>query len=192
MFIAEFNNSLMREPDIWNRFTKDFYISPINYNDASSSNSSSGSEVTLQKGESTDYEGVKITFDRFNFPKDAMASMQEGKDFFIGARMIVSVNGKNFNIEPKMQVSNNQQTYTTEEIPEAGISIKLNSLVAGGTINFVVSKIGESQSTASSKSNEFLSVEASVKPFISLIWIGVLVMVAGFIISTVRRTKESR
>jgi len=192
MFIAEFNNSLMREPDIWNRFTKDFYISPINYNDASSSNSSSGSEVTLQKGESTDYEGVKITFDRFNFPKDAMASMQEGKDFFIGARMIVSVNGKNFNIEPKMQVSNNQQTYTTEEIPEAGISIKLNSLVAGGTINFVVSKIGESQSTASSKSNEFLSVEASVKPFISLIWIGVLVMVAGFIISTIRRTKESR
>ncbi|MFA7229623.1 MAG: cytochrome c biogenesis protein CcsA, partial [Melioribacteraceae bacterium] len=33
MFIAEFNNSLMREPDILVGFTKDFYVEPISYSE---------------------------------------------------------------------------------------------------------------------------------------------------------------
>lgn len=190
MFIAEFNNSLMREPDIWSRLTRDIYISPINYNDASS-NSQSENEITLQKGESTNYEGIKLTFESFNFPKDAMASMQEGKDFFIGAKMIVEVNGNKYNLEPKMQISRGQQSYTTEEIPGTDMLIKLNNLVASGTINFTIIKADGSSSTSNVKPNEVLSIEASIKPFIGLVWMGVIVMVIGFIISTVRRTKES-
>ena len=38
---------------------------------------------------------------------------------------------------------------------------------------------------------ESLTVEASIKPFISLVWTGILIMVAGFIISAFRRSKES-
>ena len=33
MFIAEFNNSLMREPDILVGFTKDFYVEPVSYSE---------------------------------------------------------------------------------------------------------------------------------------------------------------
>ncbi|MEI7811539.1 MAG: cytochrome c-type biogenesis CcmF C-terminal domain-containing protein [Ignavibacteria bacterium] len=38
---------------------------------------------------------------------------------------------------------------------------------------------------------EVLSIEASVKPLIGLVWAGVLVMVFGFMISVIRRAKES-
>ncbi|MDP2039175.1 MAG: hypothetical protein Q8L04_17485, partial [Ignavibacteria bacterium] len=38
---------------------------------------------------------------------------------------------------------------------------------------------------------ETLSIEASVKPFISLIWLGVIVLVTGFLTAAFRRTKES-
>ena len=38
---------------------------------------------------------------------------------------------------------------------------------------------------------EVLSIEASIKPFINLVWTGVILMVVGFIISVVRRTKET-
>ncbi len=38
---------------------------------------------------------------------------------------------------------------------------------------------------------EVLSIEASIKPFINLVWSGVILMVIGFIISVVKRTKET-
>jgi len=91
-----------------------------------------------------------------------------------------------------MQVSNGQQTFTTEEISAANVSVKLNNLVASGTINITVSKLDGSTNVQPQQSQEVLSIEASIKPFISLVWLGVLVMVLGFIISTVRRTKESK
>mgnify|MGYP005846430533 CR=1 FL=1 len=192
MFIAEFNNSLMREPDIWSRFTKDFYISPINYDNKAGAGDTQGNQITMQKGESVDVEGVRLTFESFNFPKDAMASMQEGKDFFIGARLVAEVGGKKINLEPKMQVSNGQQSFTSEKIAEANISVKLNNLVASGTINITVAKLDGSSTSQSFEPKEVLSIEASIKPFISLVWAGVLVMTAGFLISTFRRTKESK
>ncbi len=128
---------------------------------------------------------MKLTFESFNFPKDAMASMQEGKDFFIGARLIADVKGKKFNIEPKMNVSNGQQSYTTEQIPESDVSVRLNSLVASGTINITASKSDGSAVQSNQQPLEVLSIEASIKPFINLVWAGVLVMTIGFLISTV-------
>ncbi len=39
---------------------------------------------------------------------------------------------------------------------------------------------------------EVLSVTASVKPFISLVWIGVLVVTLGFFVAVARRIPESK
>ncbi len=33
MFVSSMNNSLMREPAIWNMLTKDFYVTPLSYED---------------------------------------------------------------------------------------------------------------------------------------------------------------
>lgn len=38
---------------------------------------------------------------------------------------------------------------------------------------------------------EMLSVTAAIKPYISLVWIGVIVMVLGFFVAVARRLKES-
>jgi len=38
---------------------------------------------------------------------------------------------------------------------------------------------------------EVLSVTASIKPYISLVWIGVIIMVLGFFVAVARRLKES-
>ena len=38
---------------------------------------------------------------------------------------------------------------------------------------------------------EVLTVAAAIKPYISLVWIGVIVMVLGFFVAVARRLKES-
>lgn len=194
MFVSSFNNSLMREPDIWMMLTKDFYVTPVSYSDGSESRSSSsgGQQFTLKKGNTIEHNGATITFDQFNFPQEAMSSMMSGGSFEIGAELNVESNGKTYSIEPKMVTADGKRTFVSEEIKELNLAFELTNLDASGSINLIVKKIGEEEvSNIPQVKREVLSIEASIKPFINLVWLGVLLMVAGFIISAVRRTKEA-
>ncbi|MCU7495773.1 MAG: cytochrome c biogenesis protein CcsA [Ignavibacteria bacterium] len=188
MFFSQYNNGLMREPDIISEFSKDFYVSPVNFDDGSQQ--SKGSQLTLNKGEAAQFEGAKITFSGFNFPKDAMNTMMSGGDFQVGARVAVEYNGKSFQTEPLMKAVSGQKEFVPVEVKDANIRIQMEGMDASGKVNLVVTKL-DGKAAAMSGPKEVLSIEASVKPFINLVWTGVLVMVLGFIVSVVRRSKES-
>lgn len=189
MFFSEYNNGLMREPDIMSQLTKDYYITPLGYDDGRSSNSS-GNVVTLSKGKPYSFDGKTITFEKFNFPKAAMNSMQAGGDFQIGTVLSIKDGYKNYTVEPKLITKNGKKSFKSVTIKEANLKIELKNLKAGGTVDLVFSKLDE-PNTKVKQPQEILTVEASIEPFISLVWLGVLVMVLGFIISAVRRSKES-
>ncbi|MCF8242804.1 MAG: cytochrome c biogenesis protein CcsA [Melioribacteraceae bacterium] len=200
MYIAEFNNSLMREPDILSRFTNDFYISPLGYTDGTSgeehNHDTAGEIISLTKGQSTLLDGKTIRFNEFVMSEDFMSAMQSGESFFIGAKIDVLANGKTYSVEPRMINEKGQRSFTAEDIPELNLSIKLENLDASGKVNIIVAAMDEqtedAAETTTAKGKEVITVEASIKPFIGLVWLGVIVMVAGFIISAVRRTKESQ
>jgi cytochrome c-type biogenesis protein CcmF len=89
-----------------------------------------------------------------------------------------------------MKSISGKQEHLPVDIKEANLRIKLGSMDASGKVNLELSKISAAENS-NIKPKEVLTVEASIKPFISLVWIGVLVMVAGFLISAYRRSKES-
>ncbi|RMD48644.1 MAG: cytochrome C biogenesis protein, partial [Ignavibacteria bacterium] len=187
MYISDFNNSLMREPDIVNRFTKDIYLEPLGYDD--NQGKSSGKNFNLEKGQSVNFKDVKITFKGFKRSENAIENMQAGKDFYIGADIVVEKDGKTFNALPKFQNKGGNRSYTSDIIEEADIKLKLSSLNAAGSIGLEVSSLSNPQMNAP---KEVLSVQASIKPFINLVWLGTLVMVLGFFIAVVRRVKENK
>ncbi|MEO8168947.1 MAG: hypothetical protein ABI623_11915, partial [bacterium] len=45
---------------------------------------------------------------------------------------------------------------------------------------------------AKNSNTDVLVVEASVKPYINLVWSGVIILLVGFIITIVRRAQEAR
>jgi cytochrome c-type biogenesis protein CcmF len=64
------------------------------------------------------------------------------------------------------------------------------------TKDIYVSPLGYEESDGSglttvNKPKEVLTITASIKPFINFVWTGVLIMVIGFVISVIRRLKES-
>jgi cytochrome c-type biogenesis protein CcmF len=187
MFIADFNNSLMREPDIWVGITKDFYIEPVSYEDGTET--SNGTNVTMSKGSTYNYNGAEIIFDQFNLPKD-MSAMTGGGTFRIGVELTVKKDGKEYKIQPYMENSGQGPRYVAAESKEANLKATITSMNASNAEAVMVfsSLNGD---VAVSTPKEVLSIEASVKPFISLVWLGVLTMVAGFLIAAFRRTKES-
>ncbi len=188
MYIAEFNNSLMREPDILVGFTKDFYIEPVSYSEGNGNQNAAS--VSINKGETQTYNGVDITFNQFDFPPEVRDAMMAGKDFQIGAKLSVKYNNKTEAVEPIYKSIGGKQEHIPVDLKDADVRIKLGSMDASGKVNLELSKISASNTPVEAQ-NEVLTIDASIKPFISLVWIGVLTMVAGFLISAFRRSKES-
>lgn len=186
MYIAEFNNSLMREPDILEGITKDFYVAPISYDET---NATTNPSVKLKKGEKYSYKNVEVTFENFVLPEDMSAMMSGGK-FKIGVNLKLKYNGKTEIIEPYMETTNEGPKFYPAESKEADLKVFINNMNASdGMVELTFSSLSNNNEQIPPK--EVLTVEASVKPFISLVWIGVVVMVLGFVISAYRRSKES-
>jgi cytochrome c-type biogenesis protein CcmF len=190
MYISDFNNGLMREPAILSMFTKDIYVSPLGYEEDDGS-SNKGNAVSLQKGESKDYEGVKITFENFNFPPETRQAMMDGKDFEIGVNLTAESHGIKTPIKVAWVNKSGQKTLTSSDLKEDNVKITLLNLDASGKVDLAFSKLDGSDLTAVKKPKKVLTVTASIKPFINFVWTGVLIMVIGFVISVTRRLKES-
>ncbi|KAF0152450.1 MAG: Cytochrome c-type bioproteinis protein F [Ignavibacteria bacterium] len=190
MFVSDFNNSLTREPDILAGFTKDYYIEPLSYEDGSHSHQD-GTSVLLKKGEAHNYNGIEIFFNQFSLPKD-MSAMTGGGTFKIGISLTAKKDGKEFSLEPYMENAGQGPVYHADEESKLNLKAAIKNMNASqGEVELIFSQLNaEMQSTAAAP-KEMLSIEASIKPFISLIWIGVAVLCTGFLIAATRRTKES-
>jgi cytochrome c-type biogenesis protein CcmF len=192
MYMSDFNNSLVREPAILSLLTKDIYLSPLGYDEGKQTQQSEHNHVSLQKGNSTEFEGALITFSRFNLGAETMQAMSEGKDFQMGAVLSVEKDGKTEEIELFRRVTGGEISFSSFESRELNLKIELENLTAGN-VEIALSSFDEKETTEvhSSEKKEVLTVTASIKPFINLVWIGVAVMVVGFFVAMSRRLNES-
>ncbi len=190
MYISEYNNSLMREPAILNLFSKDVYLAPLGYDEGTNQTTASGEIVHLEKGKVTEYQNSKITFDKFDISSETMKAMQEGKDFQMGAVLSLEKDGKTEQFELFRKSVSGEVQFTDYSSENAGLKIKLTNLTAE-MIEVSIASLNENQQQVVEQKQEVLSVTASIKPYISLVWIGIIVMVLGFFVAVARRLKES-
>lgn len=189
MFISDFNNSLMREPDILVGLTKDYYIEPVSFEDGTQS-PESGTSVVMKKGSSYNFNGTEIFFNQFNLPKD-MSAMTAGGSFRIGVSLTAKKDGKEYQLEPYMENAGQGPVYNAVEESKLNLKVNIKSMNASNAEAELVFSSLDQSSQAQVIPKETLSIEASIKPFISLIWLGVIVLVTGFLTAAYRRTKES-
>jgi cytochrome c-type biogenesis protein CcmF len=191
MYIAEFNNSLMREPAILSFFSRDIYFAPNGYEEGSAGTGSAESVVSLQRGASTQFANAEITFVDFDFPPEVRDAMMSGADFEIAVNLSVETNGKKQEARVALQNKNGERYLTSTELTDMNLRIQLKNLDASGKVDLALSSLDGVAADQTQPKEEILSVSASIKPYISLVWIGVVVMVIGFFVSVARRLKES-
>jgi len=138
-----------------------------------------GQKVTLLLGENYNFEGREITFKKFNFSQEAMSAMMAGGDFEIGAVINIVFNETEKEVEIKMVNKAGERSFTEIEVLESELRLQLASLDASGKIEVNVSPLNSGEPRAAS--NEILTVEASIKPFIGLVWLGVIVTTLDFL-----------
>ncbi|HTY58491.1 MAG TPA: cytochrome c biogenesis protein CcsA [Bacteroidota bacterium] len=196
MYYTSYNDGLMRNPDIANLYTKDFYLAPLSL-EQNSDSTAGGETVELKRGETKMIGSLRITFVDFDFPVMQKAAMLEGKEVRIGAKLMVRQgSGKQVPVEPAKIIKAGEQRDETVKIGDAyELSIaalhpdreaKENSRVSIG--------VRDLQAAANDKASQgdVLMAEASVKPFINLVWSGLIIVMVGFLVTIFRRGQEAR
>ena len=181
----------MRNPDIASFMTSDLYISPVSLDDASSS--VHHEHYDIQKGKSVMIGDIEATFVRFDMGSHGQDAMASGN----GAMQIGSV------LQLKNHVGSETVTPTAVYEPGGTTTYKpTSSKLLGANIQLVSMHVamdaGASMVTVEVQHSgetqhapEALIVEASIKPWIGLVWAGTIIMTLGFLLSLLkwRRTQ---
>lgn len=185
MFETE-NSGTMRNPDIESFLTHDFYIAPSGVEEQSID---THGNITIHKGESIKIGSATITFSVFDMGSHNQKSSNDKVK--VGAVLEIISGNEKETVIPYV-VYDGEPKYFGAESKLLGGPVQLNAMNIGGMgegRSAIQISVEHNHDTHVSANKETLIVEASVKPFISLVWIGTFLVLTGFIVSIQRRKR---
>lgn len=189
MFSSEYNQSVMRNPDYVSFLTRDFYVEPVSVEQAQPA--SGGQLVHLAKGQSTTVDGRTITFERFDMQAHNQDADVAG-GMSIGAVLTVKQGKSSKSMTAMSMFVNGEARKVTPVAVDATTELRLVGMNVGGPSGTtVILEIASPGAVRQEGRPELLVVEASVKPFIGLVWIGTVICLAGVILAIIRRRPDS-
>jgi hypothetical protein len=191
MYQSSYNNSLMREPDYKSSWNGDFYLEPVALE---SQNVHADHESQhLAKGESVNIGERSVTFLRFEMNQHDNNSAMSPDGVTIGAVLEVK-QGKNR--ETLVVPSLFRQGSAPEPTMVATKDKTLQFRFLGMNVDMetkqstVELSIEDPATPQHSESKDVLVVEASLKPFMSLVWIAAILVMAGLTLALVQSRKR--
>ncbi len=190
-----------------NMLTRDLYLSPQALEEENAGGveaSQYGVQVALNLNEPVKLGKYTMVFEGFQVPADQNQAMQDGKAFELASIIeLTTPDGKIETIMPSDMIvpgSQNQlntlKTKSGDQFTVTDIHVDDKTKQASVMIGYMpasnspdISLLAQAQRGAQNK-KEVLVIEATIKPFINLVWGGVIIMVIGFIITWRRRREE--
>jgi cytochrome c-type biogenesis protein CcmF len=183
MYYSSYTEGLMRNPDIANFVTHDFYLAPLSLEQKSGT--ARNEELRLRKGEEKMIGDLAVRLVEYTMPlmqtasspdqpavATALLEIRQGS----ATPQIVTVGSAPVRLLGRYDIR------IRDMQPDIGAPEK-------ATVELVVDQLSKPSGPGGEK--DVLVVEASVKPYINLVWSGVLILLLGLIVTIVRRVKES-
>ena len=206
MYQSTYNNSLMRSPDYASSITRDFYVEPVSVEQVGANTDTQGQNIVqLKKGESQTIDDVEVTFLRFDMNQQAVQSMTGSGGFAVGAILQVKREKTTEQVVPVAIYKAGQRSQSQIVRTKDGVvgfellGMNVDPETKTSTIELGITGLPGQVPVA--QKSEVLIIEASVKPFIGLIWGAAVLMVSGLAISLIaklngrertRRTPDQR
>ncbi len=192
MRYSSMSNSMMRHPDILNMYTKDFYISPLS---VETPGENVQQTLSFAKGETKTYKDMNVTFVDFDFNDVEKGKMVTGaEEVTIGVILNISKNGKIEQIKPLMKRVRGNMNFVPASATGSQVEFTIQKMQPNRedpTQSKVDIAVNDPTSVSNHRKVETLIVEASVKPYINLVWAGTITLIVGFILTIVRRVQEA-
>jgi cytochrome c-type biogenesis protein CcmF len=195
------NQGMLRHPAIVSTFASDLYISPLQ-EDAPErlSWADSAKEFRLRKGEQAEIDGLAVKFVGFDMSQHLGENVMA-----VGATLEVSNISSGHalgSVTPVLGFAAGGQSQTdalidvdsTDSVDSRSVAFRLTAIDAGAGV--AVLRIGELLPEDEVQANRHdragsVTLEISVKPFASLLWVGAVLLLAGTAVAVVRRAQEA-
>jgi cytochrome c biogenesis factor len=193
MFYSKFSQGVMKSPDIAYFSYKDLYISPMSLEEPNPYPKES--MYDLKKGAKTKVNELEVEFVDFDFGNMQKGGKEMGSGNYTLGAIIKVTDGavtETMNVKTKFVDGTPQPNPVMMESSKKYAFYFLNMSVRGeeegGTT--ALFSIMNSDTAPHQHGGETLVVNAAIKPFISVLWTGIVILFAGFFVSIVRRRKE--
>ena len=189
MFQSDYNNSLMRNPDYAAFLTRDFYIEPVSLEEVASpiGTAGGGSTLQLKKGESQSLGDATVTFLRFDTNHKGMEATMGAGSFPVGAVLQVKRGSRTEEVIPLTVYRGAEKPDIRKVTTRDGavgfelIAMNIGTQSIPSTIELDIT--GSAVPAPPVMKSQLLVVEASVKPFMSVVWTGAVFILLGLIVS---------
>jgi cytochrome c-type biogenesis protein CcmF len=193
-FISTYNNGVMRTPDYASSLTEDVYIEAVSVDRVSAGQSGHNHSILeLKKGIPQTIGGAKVTFEKFDMSSHSSEGMADGKGFAIGAVLQIEKGGKKETVVPVTSYGGQAPAPKEAKLKDGSMGFQMFGMQVGSGGNpstVQVNVTGLPNSEPLPQEAETLTVEASVKPFMNFVWLGAGLVMVGFLVSLVRRSRE--
>ncbi|NVM57602.1 MAG: hypothetical protein HWN51_05730, partial [Desulfobacterales bacterium] len=165
----------------------DLYISPVDY-DPGQKKSDLGNHLHLKKGNTARFHGYELTFTGFDV--SAMMGKKATQNISVGANIVVSYKGAEpVKLTPVITVGQRRSPSSRVKLPgPEGNYLTLVSIDATAkTVGIVYHDPASAAQKSLEKSPPAVIAEVSVKPGMTLLWLGTFLILLGAAIGIVRR-----
>ena len=187
LYFSEYNKAVMREPDIRILPLKDIYISPLEIT-MPEDDSARGPVLELTKGETKNIGGYSITFTRFDVGQHGdQAAMS------VGAVLSVTAAGRTSEVTPVLSFNGGKPEMRPADLPTSGggTAPQIALMQVNVDEKKVYLTVTGLDHPATPPQQPLLLVEISLKPLMMVVWTGVVLIVAGSLMSYRRRLKRT-
>jgi len=140
--------------------------------------------VNVSTGDTLHTSSGIITIKDLNFKPTAKSLALAEGDLAVGLPLEVNLNGKIYKTEPIFLVKGNNTFDFARNIPDLGLRLRFTKILPDQK------KVELQVFEKPQQAKDWIVFKSIEFPFINLYWVGLIVMVIGFLISIFRRQKE--
>jgi cytochrome c-type biogenesis protein CcmF len=185
------NEQWIQHPDIKKYFEHDLYVAVSPQAMFGEQPSSGNLQFQLRRNEPTPISGTPLTieFERFLLQSDSAHTNQPDLEISVAAEISLT-NSESGEVRKALPVymidKNRRQQFLPSSIEDWGVTLSFVGMsVDDGSIAVIVEGLGEA-------APDWIVVQAYQKPFINLLWFGLLLTTIGFLMSIYRRLDENK
>ncbi|MGA7160299.1 MAG: cytochrome c biogenesis protein CcsA [Bacteroidota bacterium] len=182
----------MRRPDIKSFLTNDIYVSPVSLDRSETVAENNGEMFSIKKGETVSLGNVKATFVKFDMGNHGADAMTSGTGMTVGSVLeLSSGEGKETVTPVAVYTQQSAPTFKPAASKLLGANVQLVSMNIdmGSKQSMVTLEVVRPNMLPAP--GEVLEIEASMKPFIGLVWSGTILLFIGLIVSMFHRKREA-
>jgi len=178
---------MMREPDVQSGIISDVYIAPL---ELRQSDHNHGSSLAISKGQTKQIQGYQVTFTEFK-----MTPHEDGRNFQVGAVLHIVKEDFHHTVTPILLMgSEGKQSQPAIIQPKDAYgpekTVALNNLNADTKmVELVFEGLGDTEAVTHDHPEQLI-IEFSQKPFMSILWLGTILLIIGTLISFTQRIKS--